>query len=236
MPSIQHDPSHLDDIPINSSSDHPTVYCNTETPPPPYPETNGNGNGNGNCVDVIPPVPKAGDRAPSLGRDITFPYDKPVIVVFLRHCGCPFAEKTFKMLTNFSTHHPEIQCVAVSQSSLGETDNWIIQVGGEWQVHVIVDSHRDLFKRWGLGETSAWYAINPWTLWKVYKLGTEEGIWNRTGNETGSRWQKGGAFAIDASGLVRWSKPAETADEIVSFHEALRALKKDRTGSIGRLA
>ncbi|KAK4224749.1 hypothetical protein QBC38DRAFT_287404 [Podospora fimiseda] len=229
MPSIQHDPSHLDDIPINTT---PTP------PPPPYAETNGNGNANinSNGVAIVPPVPKVGDLAPSLGRDITFPYEKPVIVVFLRHCGCPFAEKTFKLFTNFSTHHPEVQCVAVSQSSVRETDNWIIQVGGEWEVHVIVDEHRDLFKRWGLGETSTWYAVNPWTLWRVYKLGTEEGIWNRTGNETGSRWQMGGAFAIDASGFVRWSKPAETADEIVSFHEAVKALKMGRMGSNGRLA
>lgn len=67
--------------------------------------------------------------------------------------------------------------MAVSQSSLEETDKWIMEVGGQWEVQVIVDDHRDLFKRWGLKETSTWYAINPLTLWHVYKLGTEEGIW-----------------------------------------------------------
>ncbi|KAK4457349.1 hypothetical protein QBC42DRAFT_188759, partial [Cladorrhinum samala] len=137
------------------------------------------------------------------------------------------AEKTFKLFTNFSCRHPEIQCIAVSQSSLEETDKWIMEVGGQWEVQVIVDDHRDLFKRWGLGETSTWYAINPLTLWHVYKLGTEEGIWNRA-NQTGSRWQQGGAFAIDASGFVRWSKPAASADEVVNFHEALRTLRQGK--------
>lgn len=35
--------------------------------------------------------PQEGDRAPSLGRAVPwqFPSGRPVLVVFLRHCGCP---------------------------------------------------------------------------------------------------------------------------------------------------
>jgi hypothetical protein len=47
-------------------------------------------------------------------------------VVFLRHCGDPFAEKTFRLLTDLSNHHPEVHCVAVSQSSQEETDKWCV--------------------------------------------------------------------------------------------------------------
>lgn len=48
---------------------------------------------------------------------------------------------------------------------------------------------------------------------------------NRNRNsESGSRWQIGGAFAVDADGVVRWSKPAASADEIPNFQEGLRAL------------
>jgi hypothetical protein len=78
--------------------------------------------------EEVVPVPKIGDIAPSLGKDIHFPRDKPVLVVFLRHCGCPFAEKTFKLLTNLSNHHPEIHCVAVSQSSQQDTDKWCVSL------------------------------------------------------------------------------------------------------------
>ena len=73
---------------------------------------------------MVVPVPKVGDHAPSLGHDVHFPNDKPVVAVFLRHCGCPFAEETFRRLTDLSNHHPELHCVAVSQASREETDRW----------------------------------------------------------------------------------------------------------------
>ena len=40
-------------------------------------------------ANVEVPVPKIGDRAPTLGDAVHFPRDKPVLVVFLRHFGCP---------------------------------------------------------------------------------------------------------------------------------------------------
>ena len=74
----------------------------------------------------VVPIPNVGDSAPTLGKDIRFPHDKPVLAVFLRHCGDPFAEKTFRLLTDLSNHHPEVHCVAVSQSSQEETDKWYV--------------------------------------------------------------------------------------------------------------
>lgn len=48
---------------------------------------------------------------------------------------------------------------------------------------------------------------------------------NRNRNTgSGSRWQIGGAFAVDAGGFVRWSRPATSADDVPDFGEALRAL------------
>ncbi|KAK4456883.1 hypothetical protein QBC42DRAFT_292136, partial [Cladorrhinum samala] len=88
MPSTQHDPSHLEDIPLHSDRRSTPAAAataatsdgnNTLTPPPPYQATE----------NIAPPVPNVGDRAPALGREVLFPNDKPVIVVFLRHCGCP---------------------------------------------------------------------------------------------------------------------------------------------------
>ncbi|KAK3905596.1 hypothetical protein C8A05DRAFT_30600 [Staphylotrichum tortipilum] len=178
--------------------------------------------GNEREEDVVP-VPKVGDRAPTLGETVQFPREQPVVVVFLRHCGCPFAEKTFKLLADLSNHHPELHCVAISQAPQEETDKWIVFAGGEWEIEVLVDPQRTLFHAWGLGLSSAWYAVNPMTLWHAWKLGTEEGIWNRN-TGSGSRWQIGGAFAVDAGGFVRWSRPAVSADDVPDFGEALRAL------------
>ena len=46
----------------------------------------------------------------------------------------------------------------------------------------------------------------------------------RDGETGGNKWQIGGAFAVDAGGFVRWSKPAASADEVPDFREALKAL------------
>jgi hypothetical protein len=50
-------------------------------------------------------------------------------------------------------------------------------------------------------------------------------LFNRNRNaESGSRWQIGGAFGVDAEGIVRWGGPAASADDVPDFKGALRAL------------
>ena len=140
------------------------------------------------------------------------------------------AEKTFRNLTQFSTRHPELQCVAVSHSSQDATDKWVVELGGEWDVRVLVDYERDLYAAFGLGVASTWHVMSPRALYATYRLGKDEGIWNRA-TESGTRWQMGGAFAVDAAGYVRWAKAARAADEVPDLEEAARALKAAETTS-----
>lgn len=195
------------------------------------------------------PVPKVGDPAPSHDK-LKLP-DKPTIVVFLRHCGCPckplphpnllnrrsqlttppfpspkktVAEKTFRNLTAFSIkHHPQIHCIAVSHSDEPATDDWVEHVGGAWETDVVVDEERDVYAAWGLGLSSYWHAIGPFSIYNAVQLGKTEGIWNRT-TESGTRWQLSGAFATDRKGVVRWASIARTASELPDFDAALKAL------------
>lgn len=132
------------------------------------------------------------------------------------------AEKTFKTLAAISEEHQDIQCIAVSHSSAEATERWIPQVGGTWNVQVIVDEERDLYALWGLGTSSTWYALAPTVLWSAYKLGTTEGIWNRPA-ESGSKWQTGGAFAVDRLGYVTWSHPSRSADDMPDIGKALES-------------
>lgn len=60
-------------------------------------------------------------------------------------------------------------------------------------------------------------------LYSVYRLGADEGIWNRP-TESGSRWQKSGAFAVDGDGTIRWRHISKTADDLPDFNAALEAL------------
>ncbi|KAK3357296.1 hypothetical protein B0T25DRAFT_589604 [Lasiosphaeria hispida] len=139
-------------------------------------------------------------------------------------------------LTKLSVRHPEIHCIAVSHSSRAATDAWVVAAGGEWNVEVVVDEARELYAQWGLGATSTWYAMSPWNLYSAYRLGKDEGIWG--GDQTtrgavdasGTRWQMGGAFAVDAGGFVRWVKVPSAANDLPNFKEALLALEPAKTG------
>ncbi|KAF4989164.1 hypothetical protein FGRMN_9307 [Fusarium graminum] len=170
----------------------------------------------------VGPTVEVGDKAP-WSQQLRLPDGKPTLLVFLRHCGCPFAEKTFRTLADLSDKVPGVHCVAVSHSSEEATDKWLPQVGGTWNVDVVIDQERNLYANWGLGISSTWHAVNPLTLWNVFSLGKNEGIWNRP-TESGSRWQTSGAFAVDRDGTIRWAQVARTADDLPDLEAAIASL------------
>ncbi|KAH8815789.1 hypothetical protein F5884DRAFT_666306 [Xylogone sp. PMI_703] len=172
----------------------------------------------------VDPVPQIGSLAPLSSKlSLPDPNGKPIMVTFLRHCGCQFAEKTFHQFRDFAGDHKDVNFIAISHSSQEATDNWVAVIGGEWDVTVIVDTERELYAQWGLGTSSTWHLINPWSVSSWYNLGTKEGIWNRP-TESGNKWQTAGSFAVDAQGVIQWVKVAKTADDIPDFAEGLRAL------------
>lgn len=88
---------------------------------------------------------------------------------------------------------------------------------------MVVDEDREVYAAWGLGLSSYWHAVGPFSLYSAVQLGKSEGIWNRT-VESGTRWQTGGAFAVDRGGKVRWVSVAKTASDIPDLGAALKAL------------
>ena len=111
----------------------------------------------------------------------------------------------------------------MSHSSEEATEKWIIVCGGEWDTTVIVDPDREIYAAWGLGVSSTWHALNPWSIWSAYKLGKNESIWNQP-TESGTRWQTSGTFAVDKAGVVKWASVAKAADDIPNLKEVLEAL------------
>ncbi|EXV03569.1 peroxiredoxin (PRX)-like 2 family protein [Metarhizium robertsii] len=160
----------------------------------------------------VAPEPKVGENAPT-APELVLPDGRKTLILFLRHCGCP----------SVSEMQRDVHCIAVSHSSPEATERWIPQVGGAWHTDVIIDEGRDLYAKWGLGLSNTWHAFNPMALYSVYRLGADEGIWNRP-TESGSRWQKSGAFAVDEAGMVRWRHISKTADDLPDFDAALEAL------------
>lgn len=208
---------------------------------------------------VIPP-PKVGDAAP-FSPELNLPRSKPTLIVFLRQCGDPFAEKTFRELAALSDQRRELTCIAVSQAARELTDNWVAEIGGTWEVEVAVDPKRDMYADWGLGLNTSWQMFNPRALYATYALGRDEGIWSTmwggqkktslaksppppadeheaaaeadaaapsnpqvTGNSPkGNKWQMGGAFAVDAMGIVRWSHVSKASEDVPDYNPMLEA-------------
>ena len=122
-------------------------------------------------------IPSIGANVPSTSQlHLPEPDGKPTILTFLRHCGCPFAEKTFLSFRTTASVHPSIHFIAISHSDQSATDKWLEAIGGTGNVRVIVDKDRELFAQWGLGTCSFWHVLSPAGLWNSYKLGRDQGI------------------------------------------------------------
>ncbi|KAL9067088.1 MAG: hypothetical protein Q9157_006925 [Trypethelium eluteriae] len=175
--------------------------------------------------------PAVGSKAPStLKLELPPPDGKPIIITFLRHCGCPFAEKTFHDLRTSASLHPNIHFFAISHSSPSATANWHASLPPmpnespePSNLKLVVDEGRELYAKWGLGIASFWHVLAPGSLYTLYQLGTQEGIWNRP-TESGSRWQTSGNFAVDGEGVVRWGGVVERAGYTPDFEEVVTKL------------
>ncbi len=152
---------------------------------------------------------------------------RPAVVAFLRHCGCPFAEKTFLNLREAAKENKHVDFVVVSHSDEESTDKWLKalpQAGSEpSNVRVVVDHKLEIYAAWGLGPSSYAHVLAPASMWSAWKLGRDEGIDVRP-TESGSRWQTSGTFAVDADGILRWGGPAGRADEIPALDAAVQSL------------
>jgi hypothetical protein len=87
-----------------------------------------------------------------------------------------------------------------------------------------VDEEREVYASWGLGVSTTYHLLNPWTQIAARKLGREEGLWGREVDPSGNRWQVGGSWATDETGLIRWGAVSKTADDIPDLVEGCKSL------------
>jgi hypothetical protein len=173
--------------------------------------------------------PNIGQKAPDTPK-LELTKGRPAVITFLRHCGCPFAEKSYLNLRDIAKEHSDIDFVAVSHSDEAATQTWLQSLpqagSGSSNLKVIVDEKLELYAAWGLGVSGWAHALSPFSLYNVFKMGRMEGIWNRP-TESGSRWQTAGSYAVDREDIVRWGGPAERADDVPNFEDAVGALLGD---------
>ena len=136
------------------------------------------------------------------------------------------AEQIFLSIRKAAEEDKTISFVAVSQSDEPSTKKWVDAVGGSGLVNVIVDAQKEIFAAYGLGASSFWAVLNPWSLSNAMKLGRSENISIRP-TESGSRWQTAGLFAVDGDGVVKYARKASTADDLGDVQEAIKSVKKE---------
>lgn len=94
-------------------------------------------------------------------------------------------------------------------------------------MQLIVDDGRKVYAQYGLGVSSLWHVLNPWSMAAVFTMARQEKIVNRP-TESGTRWQKSGVYAVDASGTIRYSHPSQTTDDLGDLEAAVASV--DGTG------
>jgi len=203
------------------------------------------------AVQTAAETPAVGQKAPATPKLIVpARNDKPAIVTFLRHCGCPctyhafrrigslrqlsltllkVAEKTYLSLRAMALAHPDMDFIAVSHSDQESTDRWLASLpdpskNTQFNLHIVVDAEREAYAAWGLGTSSLWHILG--SVLGASKL-KEDGI-NVRSTESGSRWQTAGNFAVDGQGIVKWSRKDERADDMPDFNEGLDAVLEAR--------
>lgn len=181
-----------------------------------------------NLRTFLPPLPIPVSAPPAPGetaRELPEPGlepDRPAVVAFLRHTGCPFAEATVRALREAAEAERDIAFVAVSHAPTSATARWCDAIGGTGSIRVLVDDSRVHYATWGLGRTGMRHFAGRRSMTEVARL-ARAGIRNR--HPHGTRWQRAGTFAIDASGTVRWRHVPAHAGELPDLRAAIAALR-----------
>ena len=164
-------------------------------------------------------APAEGDRARELPAELE--PGRGAVVAFLRHTGCPFAERTMQLLRDAAARRSDIQFIAVSHACAADTGRWCGDVGGSGAVRVVSDPSRRSYAAWGLGRTSVGHFLGRRSLAAVAAL-AREGVRNR--HPDGTRWQSAGTFALDGDGTVRWRSIPVHAGDLPDLDRALSVL------------
>lgn len=115
--------------------------------------------------------------------------------------------------------------MAVSHSDETATSHWLDAVGGAGKVEVVVDHEREIYGAFGLGLSSFWHNLNPWSMRDMINLGRAEGISVRP-TESGSRWQTSGLFGVSSDGKVQYVHLAQQASDIGQLEDAMASVGK----------
>lgn len=175
-------------------------------------------------------VPKVGERAPEIeGINYT---SSPHIIAFVRHCGCPFAEKEVRQLGEISKKYESVRIVIIAHSDENVVQDWFTRIGEPHfdtqaleskRITVKSDPNYTLYNLFGIGQLG-WTQLFTKQTFGLLKSLASEGIKNTQTGKGSNRWLNSGGFAIDHGGNVQWAKVAEEAADVCDYDEAVKTI------------
>lgn len=123
--------------------------------------------------------------------------------------------------------NPDVHFIAMSHSNQQHATKWLNDIGGTnpANLDVEVDDKREIYAAWGLGVSSLWHVLNPWSLYAAFTVAKEDGISNRP-TESGYRFQTSGSWAADGKGILVWGKAMAAASDIPDFDDAVKQIRE----------
>ncbi len=139
--------------------------------------------------------------------------NKLVLISFLRHTGCPFAEKTVKELCALSSQFNDLGIYIITHGEEAICEQWLGEIGGIENINRVHDPNREIYGAFGVGYSSLSHFLGGKSLLGVAKL-IPHGIRNR--KASGTRWQMAATFLVKGGELV-WKHEPQSADEVVDI-------------------
>ncbi|WWC85812.1 uncharacterized protein L201_000679 [Kwoniella dendrophila CBS 6074] len=175
-------------------------------------------------------LPEIDSKAPSLpGLDLE-KEGKPTLIAFVRHCGCPFAEKEINLLSEETQKNDHLRVVIVQHAERKQVDKWFDEIGGSklfpdsTRFTLIPDPTRELYAKWGIGQLGWGGMINSGIMDNLKKLKENDGIDLRQTGTGSYRWQNSGGFAVSSEGTIKWRKIAKDSSDICDYFEAAKTV------------
>ncbi|TKX26722.1 hypothetical protein C1H76_0876 [Elsinoe australis] len=180
---------------------------------------------------TVGPLPDLASPAPTALGPINFTTSPaPTLVAFVRHCGCPFAEKEVRLLADEADRNASLRIVIVQHSSEADTRDWFERIGGttlfpdQSRVTLVSDVNRELYAAWGIGQLGWGQMVNADIMRRLHENKVKEGLDLTKSDWTSYRWQNSGGFAVDREGRVRWRHLASDSSDVCDFRKAADAL------------
>lgn len=137
-------------------------------------------------------------------------HDRPMLIIFLRHSGCPFC---IEAMTDLSKQRRVIESsgVGVVLVHMGDEpgSQEFFDSNGVGDIPRISDPEQKLYMSFGLKRGNLWQLGGPKVWWRVFQAGL---VGKRVGKAVGDAWQMPGAFLLHRGEIIAAFRHRSQAD------------------------